>query len=136
MRIKRNEEIGNIPIIKIRDYFKCLRRVGISKENLREHFGLSLKNVNFLIKELLQNDFIEKTNKEEQKKTFQLTIKGQALCSARCISPIHRHRRDAISRVSTIGYDYLQACMYFVTICCQGTIGSNGRKKCIIRKKI
>ena len=31
----------------------------------------------------------------------------------------HRYRRDAINRVSTIGYDYSQAGMYFVTIFCQ-----------------
>jgi len=31
----------------------------------------------------------------------------------------NRLRRDAINRVSTIGYDYSQSGMYFITICCQ-----------------
>ena len=70
MRIKRNEKIGNIPIIRIRDYFKYIRRVGISKEDLREHFELSIDDTDSLIKDLIQNEFIEKTTEEQQKKNF------------------------------------------------------------------
>jgi len=96
MRIKRNEKIGNIPIIKIRDYFKYLRIDGISKEDLREHFELSIDDTDSLIKDLIQNEFIENTTEEQQEKEFQLTIKGQALCIARCVSPMSKEKADKI----------------------------------------
>ena len=96
MRIKRNEKIGNIPILEIRDYFNQLRSVGISKEGLRVHFGLNHKNVNLLVEDLLQNDFIEKATDEQQKKEYQLTIKGQALCAARCLSPMNKEKADKV----------------------------------------
>jgi len=110
MRIKKNEKVGDIPIIKIRDYFKRLRMVGISKKEVKEHFGLSQKNVDFLIEELLQHDFIEKTTKENQEKEFQLTIKGQSLCIARCVSPMSRKKADEVfndfmKRVNEINND-------------------------------
>ena len=95
MRIKRKEKIGNIPIIKIRDYFKCLRRIGISKDELRNYFELSSKDVTFLITELLERDFIEKAEKQGNRE-YQLTIKGQALCTARCVSPMNKEKADKI----------------------------------------
>jgi len=110
MRIKRNEKIGDVPIIKIRNYFKYLRKVGVSKEGVRAHFGLSRKEVDFLINELLQNDFIEKTDNEKQENEFQLTIKGQALCVARCVSPMNKEKADKVfndfmKRVNDINND-------------------------------
>ena len=91
MRIKRNEKIANIPIIKIRDYFKEIRTVGIIRAELGRYFNLNTKNTNLLINEL-QNDFIEKNPKTE----YQLTMKGQALCAARSVPPMNKEKADKI----------------------------------------
>ncbi|MDR1007429.1 MAG: hypothetical protein LBL65_02540 [Campylobacteraceae bacterium] len=66
MRIKRNEKINNIPLVKIRDYFKKIRGIGISKMHIRNHFNLNADEINSLIKELLQNDFVEKSHDNEK----------------------------------------------------------------------
>jgi predicted transcriptional regulator/predicted nucleotidyltransferase len=92
MRIKRNEKIANIPIIKIRDYFKEIREVEIIKAELGRYFNLNTKNINLLINELLHNELIEKTQKNE----YQLTMKGQALCAARSVSPMSKEKADKI----------------------------------------
>jgi len=60
MRIKRNEEIVGIPVVQIRDFFKKIRSFGFSKVELERYFALNIKSTNSLIKELIQNDFIEK----------------------------------------------------------------------------
>jgi predicted transcriptional regulator/predicted nucleotidyltransferase len=92
MRIKRNEKIANISIIKIRDYFKEIRSVGITKEKLGRYFNLNVKNMNLLINELIKNGLIEETKKKE----YQLTMKGQALCAARSVSPMNKEKADKI----------------------------------------
>jgi predicted transcriptional regulator/predicted nucleotidyltransferase len=92
MRIKRNEKIANIPIVKIRDYFEEIRTVGIIKADLGRYFNLNAKNTNLLINGLLQDGLIEQAQKEE----YQLTMKGQALCAARSVSPMNKEKADKI----------------------------------------
>jgi predicted nucleotidyltransferase len=92
MRIKRNEKIANIPIIKIRDYFREIRYVGIIKEKLGIYFNLNKKNTNLLINELIENELIEKTRKTG----YQLAMKGDALCLARLVPPMNKEKADRI----------------------------------------
>jgi predicted transcriptional regulator/predicted nucleotidyltransferase len=98
MRIKRNEKIANIPIVKIRDYFKEIRGVGIIKAELGRYFNLNIKNTNLLINELLQNELIEKSQliEKTQEREYQLTMKGQALCAARSVPPMNKEKADKI----------------------------------------
>jgi predicted nucleotidyltransferase len=96
MRIEKNEKIGNIPMVKIRDYFKCLRPASISKEGLRKYFGLNFQDCDLLINELLQNGFIVLADETLQDDEYQLTTKGQALCAARCVSPMNKEKADKV----------------------------------------
>ena len=98
MRIMKNDKLVDVPIVKIRDYFKQFRNVGISKLFLRNHFDLSEKKVNLLIKELINNDFIEENipKKWEYENEYRLTDKGQALCAARSVSPMNKEKADKI----------------------------------------
>ena len=50
MRIARGEKINGIPLVKIRDYFNNVWKIGISKKYIGYHFSLSAKNTNSLIK--------------------------------------------------------------------------------------
>jgi predicted transcriptional regulator/predicted nucleotidyltransferase len=111
MRIKRNEKIANIPIIKIRDYFKEIRNIGIIKTDLGRYFNINTKKLNLLINELLQNELIEKGQKGE----YPLTMKGQALCAARAVPPINKEKADKIfkefmQRVEEINNDNYYLC--------------------------
>jgi predicted transcriptional regulator len=92
MRIKRNEKIANIPVVKIRDYFKEIRGVGVIKADLGRYFNLNTKNMTLLINELIQNELIIKNQKGE----YQLTMKGQALCAARSVPPMTKEKADKI----------------------------------------
>jgi len=94
MRIKKNENIHNIPLVKIRDYFQEIRSVGFSKTNIRSHFNISIKNTTCLIEELLKKDFIEKTTDEKFDIEYKLTAKGQSLCAARSVSPLNKTMAD------------------------------------------
>jgi predicted nucleotidyltransferase/predicted transcriptional regulator len=102
MRIARGEKINGIPLVKIRDYFNNIWRIGISKKYLGYHFCLSARNTNSLIKELIKNNYIEKAVFDKNKiffdkdSEYQLTEKGHRLCSARASPPINRVKADKI----------------------------------------
>ncbi|MDR2342108.1 MAG: hypothetical protein LBD84_03580 [Campylobacteraceae bacterium] len=96
MLIKRNEKINNIPLIKIRDYFKTIYGIEVSKMHMKNHFNLNTNGINSLIEELLRNDFIEKNIGEPNKSEYQLTAKGQALCLAHSVPPLNKIKADKI----------------------------------------
>jgi predicted transcriptional regulator/predicted nucleotidyltransferase len=111
MRIKRNEKIANIPTVKIRDYFKEIRTIGIIKSELGRYFNIDTKKINLLINKLLQDGLIEKSQKRE----YQLTMKGQALCAARSVPPMNKEKADKIfkefmQRVEEINNDNYYLC--------------------------
>ncbi|MDR2789515.1 MAG: hypothetical protein LBB59_00830 [Campylobacteraceae bacterium] len=96
MRIKKNEKINHIPLIKIRDCFKTIALYGgeISKSYIQNHFKLNANETNLLIEELLLNDFIEKS--ADKTSEYQLSGKGQALCLARSVTPLNKAKADKI----------------------------------------
>ena len=96
MRIKRNEKIFGIPVVQIRDFFEKNRDFGFTKIELERYFALSKKSTNSLIKELIQNDFIEKMVENIHHNDYQLTNKGQTLCAARSIPPMNKKKADKI----------------------------------------
>jgi predicted transcriptional regulator len=96
MRIAKNEKINNIPLVKIRDYFQNIRDVGISKMYMGNHFNLNANKTNALIKELIQNGFIENNQDKKNGNEYQLTSKGQSLCAARSIPPLNKAKADKI----------------------------------------
>jgi predicted nucleotidyltransferase/predicted transcriptional regulator len=96
MRIGKNEKINNIPLVKIRDYFKEIRGFGMSETGIRNYFNFSIKSTSCLIKELLKNDFIEKAIDKKYGIEYQLTAKGQSLCAARSVPPLNKAKADII----------------------------------------
>jgi predicted nucleotidyltransferase len=96
MRIGKNENINDIPLIKIRNYFQKIRLIGISRANIRKYFSLDIKSANCLIKELLKNNFIENTLDKKGEIEYQLTTKGQGLCVARSVPPLNRAKADKL----------------------------------------
>jgi hypothetical protein len=96
MRIEKNEKINNIPVIKIRNYFRKARHYGFSKERIRNHFHLNENDVNLLINELIRNELIEQRNSYSAEYEYQLLRKGNALCAASCVPPISKQKADKI----------------------------------------
>lgn len=102
MRITRGEKINNIPLVKIRDYFENIWRVGFSKKCIRYHFNLSIRGTHSLIKELLQNNYIKNAVHDgeriflDKNSEYELTEKGHRLCSAKASSPINKAKADRI----------------------------------------
>ena len=102
MRIARGEKINGIPLVKIRNYFNNVWKIGISKKYIGYHFCLSTRNTNLLIKELLRNNYIEDAIFDDNNyyldkdSEYQLTEKGHRLCSARASSPINKTKADKI----------------------------------------
>lgn len=96
MRIGKNEKINNIPVVKIRDYFQKIRRIGISKTDIRNHFNLSVESTSHLINELLKRGFIEDALDKKLGIDYQLTTNGQSLCVARSVSPLNKAKADKV----------------------------------------
>jgi predicted nucleotidyltransferase/predicted transcriptional regulator len=94
MRIRKNENINDIPLIKIRNYFQKIQLIGISKADIRKYFSLDVKSMNCLIKELQKNDLIENALDKKGVIEYQLTTKGQSLCVARSVPPLNKAKAD------------------------------------------
>jgi predicted transcriptional regulator len=96
MRIYKNQTIAGIRIIDIRNYFSQMRSCKLNKTDICSHFNLNYSTVNVFIKELIKEDFIIETNKDSE---YELTMKGQALCIAKCVSPMSKPKADKIYKV-------------------------------------
>lgn len=94
MRIKRNERIAGVPVLKIRDFFNRLNSADgntFSQDRLCDLFHLSCEEGALLIKELQDRNFIE-----EMVDGYSLTLRGAALSIARCVPPIHKEKADKL----------------------------------------
>lgn len=94
MRISRKETIDNIPILKIRDFFVDLRRNGTNNFTLKEvcnYFEIKELEADSLLRDLSDQEFIESCAD-----CYKTTLKGDALCIARCVPPIDRIKADKI----------------------------------------
>lgn len=91
MRIQKRETIAQISILKLRDYLKKFTSKTISISHLAAHFQLNPLELQSLMKELLKRQLII-----QEKGKYQLTLKGRALCIARCVPPLSRAKADRI----------------------------------------
>lgn len=94
MRIKRNERIAGVPVLKIRDFFNRLNSADgntFSQDRLCDLFHLSCEEGAQLIKELQDRRFIEETEGG-----YSLTLHGAALSIARCVPPINKEKADSL----------------------------------------
>lgn len=94
MRISRKQMIGNVPILRVRDYFEYLRAwhsEEFSQKSIGEYLNITEKESDLLIKELLVHEFIKK-----QKQKYKLTLEGCALRNAKCVMPIKKEKADLI----------------------------------------
>jgi predicted nucleotidyltransferase len=95
MRISRNQKINNIPILKVRDFFKSLQRYRTDTFTLDKacnYFEINDLEANSLLRELTEQGFIEKSSSNY----YKITLKGEALRIARCVPPINRDKADKI----------------------------------------
>lgn len=92
MRIHKNDIVCGIPILNIRNFFRIVRD---SEEftffKVREYFSLDEGKTDSFILELISNGFIELWENG-----YRLTLKGNALCIARCVPPINKEKADRI----------------------------------------
>lgn len=95
MRISRNQKINNIPILKVRDFFKSLQRYRtdtFTLDKVCNYFEINDIEANSLLRELTEQGFIEKNSPN----CYKSTLKGAALRNARCVPPINREKADTI----------------------------------------
>jgi len=93
MRIHKKEVLAGIPILKIRDYLRKVSREELTASELRTYFRLNRQKTEVLIHELLGKELLEKRGKK-----YRVTLKGKALCMARCVPAIDKERADDIFR--------------------------------------
>ena len=85
--------IAGIPILKIRDYLRKFSSGWISVSELGEYFRLNHPEAEILLHELINKGLLE-----YQEKKYRLTVKGRALCIARCVPPMDKEKADQIFR--------------------------------------
>lgn len=105
MRIERKELIVGIPILKIRDYLRKFTSGYFSISNLEECFRLGSRQAHNLVRELLNKGYIE-----YHAGKYRLSLKGRALCIARCVPPLNKEKADRIfqefmQRVKEVNHD-------------------------------
>ena len=102
MRITKGEKLNDIPLVKIRDFFRKIRETGFTKIYLGYHFSLKTRETNTLIKELFRNNYIENVIQDEsaffkyRNSEFKLTEKGHTLCVANASHAINKEKADKI----------------------------------------
>jgi predicted nucleotidyltransferase len=105
MRISKGAKILDIPVVKIRDFFKKTRSLGFSKSYIGTYFTLNTRKINLLIKELIRLGYIEKYVPNEKSdmniwheymQDFILTDKGHTLCVANSMPPLNKEKADKI----------------------------------------
>jgi predicted transcriptional regulator len=91
MRISKKETINNIPVLRIRNFFRLLHNDLFETDSLKEFLKINNNEVDELINNLLSQEFIQKNSKR-----YKLTLKGSALRAVRCVSPINKEKADKI----------------------------------------
>lgn len=93
MKIDRNTQICEIPIIKIRDFFKRFRTpCSFSHQTITEHLGLTEQSGATLLSELIRLGYIEKNSKNY----YVVSVKGNALANTKFVSRMNKAKADKI----------------------------------------
>lgn len=92
MRIYKTNPIYGISMLDIRKFFRLVRNSKkFFSSDISDYFYFDKNETSNFISELISNDFIESFEDG-----YKLTLKGNALCIAKCIPPINREKADKI----------------------------------------
>lgn len=92
MRIYKANPIYGISMLDIRKFFRLIRNSKkFFSSDISDYFCFDKNETSNFISELISNDLIEPFEDG-----YKLTLKGNALCVAKCIPPINREKADKI----------------------------------------
>jgi predicted nucleotidyltransferase len=98
MRIDKNEMIAGLPILKVRDWLRKVRRpYGFEVEHIAAYFNFSERKAGELMRELKQRGLIELMDgKPGEQGYHHVTMAGNALAMARAMPPITRAKAEQL----------------------------------------
>lgn len=92
MRIYKANPIYGVSMLNIRKFFRYIRNSKkFFSSDISDYFCFDKNETSNFISELISNDLIEPFEDG-----YKLTLKGNALCVAKCIPPINREKADKI----------------------------------------
>lgn len=94
MRITRDDEIGGVSAVAIRDAFRFYEQSSWTSSHLAARIGLDAAEAVDLVEELLSRGFIEKDFEHQGCIAFTTTVQGSALAQASAAKPIRRVTAD------------------------------------------
>ena len=96
MRIVSDELIASYPALEVRDFLRRYRLTDFHIEAAADALVLSPRAATVFMNKLKVLGFIEELDKWHERRTFGLTIKGQALANASAAKPIHRKTAERL----------------------------------------
>lgn len=98
MRIVLDEIIAGYSALEVRDFLRRYRLTNFYIEAAEDDLVLSPRTATIFMNKLKELEFIEELDrdKEDGRRIFRLTIKGQALANASAAKPIHRKTAERL----------------------------------------